>query len=301
MAYTATTYLSFKPFFHPRGQDMTQRNFLLSGWLATNDTAEYTPGGIGSTSFQVTAFSAVGLVTYNTLIGAPLYNGQRVVLYNFASNTNDGTYIVSSLTTTSATAGTFVAVPLTGKALAASAQTSQTAEGVGQLQFGTRYSVSQTFTATAVTVSGNQMTVSYTTLVGPQLTPNDNVTLAGMTNAGNNGTFSLQTVLPTSGTNQTAGKFIVTNAAAVATDSGTGTGNFIAGIEVAVGGQYPTLLEVNTVHGYVYVWDTINYTVRIFQTGASGSVPLVELGLGATWTWDPTLTTLIVVPKYFPQ
>ena len=300
MAYTATTYLSFKPFLYPRGHDMTQRNFLETGWLAMNDAAEYTPGGIGSTSFQVTAFSAVGLVTYNTLVGSPLVNGQRVVLYNFASNTNDGTYIVSTLATTSATAGTFVAVPLTGKALAASAQTAQTAEGVGQLQFGTRYPVAQTFTATAVAVSGNQMTVSYTTLVGPQLTPPDSVILAGMTNAGNNGTFSLQTVLPTSGTNQTAGKFIVTNAAAVATDSGTGTGNFIAGTEVAVGNEVPIIVDINTSKGFVYLWDATNYTVRIFATGTSSGATVADLALGATLTFDPTLTVLGIFPKYFP-
>src|SRR5271167_1755911 len=121
MAYTNSTYVSFKTFFHPRGVDTTERNFIVAGWLVMNDTAEYTPGGMGSSSFQVTAFSAAGLVTYNTLIGAPLVNGQRVVVYNTSSNTNDGTYVVSTLATTSATAGTFVAVPLAGKALAASA------------------------------------------------------------------------------------------------------------------------------------------------------------------------------------
>lgn len=290
MAYTATKYLSVIPNLYPRGGDNSQRMAWVIGTLAENDTAtEYAVGGIGSTSFEVTAFSSVGLVTYSSLVGAPLVNGQRVVVSNTASNTNDGTYIVSAITTTSATAGTFVAVALPGKSLAGSSQTSQTAEGVGQIQWGARVTLTQTFTATAVSVSGTNMTVTYTTLVGPQLqaNPNQKIVLTGMTNAGNNGTFTINVVTQTS---STGGSFIVTNAAAVATDSGTGTGTLTVGSNDHSAAGVPVWAEISSSQkGWVYVWDAINYTVRIFVTGTSANTVLNEAALGANVAFDGTI------------
>jgi hypothetical protein len=261
----------------------------IRGNLVDCDTAtEYCPGGIGSSSFEVTAFSAVGLVTYSALKGDPLVNGQRVVVYNTASNTNDGTYIVSQLATSSASAGTFVAVPLPGNVLAGSAQTAQTAEGVGQLNFGNRNLQAQTFTVTAVTWSGGVMTCTYTTLTGPQLWGGDNVTLAGMTNAGNNGAFSLSAVYPTS---STAGSFTVNNPNGVATDSGTGTGYFQAGSENAsVTNEAPVQVTIFTSKGWIYDWDSTNYTIRVYTTGASSGAVFAEAALGAHVAFDPTTT-----------
>ncbi len=282
MSYTATKYFSPRAFPYPAGFDASGGQHLVTirGNLVDCDTAtEYSVGGIGSTSFEVTAFSAVGLVTYTALKGVPLVNGQKVVLYNFASNTNDGTYIVSAVTST-----TFVALP-GPTAIAGSAQTSQTAEGVGQLQFGVRAYLAQTFTATAVTQSGGINTITYTTLTGPQLWPGDKVTIAGMTNAGNNGTFSLNTVTPTSAT---GGSFTVANASGVTTDSGTGTGSFEAGISAYNSMSVPVQVNFYTALGYVYTWDPVNYTLRVFLTGASSGAILSEAALAASVLLDTT-------------
>lgn len=295
MAYTATKTLQPRAYAFPRGFDNTQKTVIIRGTLVENDTStEYSTGGIGSTSFEVTAFSSVGLVTYSSLVGLPLVNGQKVVVFNTASNTNDGTYIVSALATTSATAGTFTAVPLPGKTLAGSSQTTQTAEGVGQLQFGERVPLAQTFTATAVTVTGGVMTVTYTTLVGPQLQPGDSVLLAGMTNAANNGPFSLVTVAPTS---STAGAFTVNNPSAVASDSGTGTGSFKAGID-AYNSLYPPIqLTIFSNKGWVYVWNYVNQTIQIFTTGTASGDVLNEAALGASVTFDGTIAFEAVVQR----
>jgi hypothetical protein len=288
MAYTATKTLQPRAFPFPAGFDNTQKMAWLRGTMVENDTAtEYSIGGIGSSAFQVTAFSAVGLVTYNSLVGLPLVNGQLVVIYNTSSNTNDGTYTVSQLTPSSSVAGTFVAVPLAGKTLAGSAQTTQTAEGVGQIQFGSRQYLNQTFTVTAVTVSGGVMTCTYTTLVGPQLQPGDSVLLAGMTNAGNNGSFSLVAVYPTS---STAGSFTVTNTAAVASDSGTGTGKFKTGSDFYDTLYAPVQVELFNSKGYLYKWNPTNQTVQIFMTGASSGAVLAEAALGATVAFDGGIT-----------
>lgn len=295
MAYTATKFLSVRPFPFPRGKDNTQRMEYIFGSLIENDTAtNYSTGGIGSTSFQVTAFSAVGLVTYSTLVGLPLVNGQRVVVFNTASNTNDGTYIVSQLTISTTTTGTFIAVPLPGKSLAASAQTGQTAEGVGQIQWSSRTPLSQTFTATAVTVSGTQMTITYTTLVGPQLQSGQGVLIAGMTNAGNNGTFNINIINQTS---STAGSFIVTNAAAVALDSGTGTANLLVGSDEPAAAGVPVEVELGTTKGYLYQWDGTNYTIRIFVTGASSGAIFAEAALGSSVTFDNSITFAATFPR----
>lgn len=278
MAYTATKYLSPAGFSFPKGQDDTQRMVVFRGSLVENDTAgNYSTGGVGSTAFQVTAFSAVGLVTYNSLVGAPLINGQRVVIFNTASNTNDGTFIVSQIIPSSAVAGTFVALPIPGKTLAGSAQTSQTAEGVGQIQWGTRVQINQTFTATAVSVTGGIATITYTTLVGPQLQPGQSVTFSGMTNAGNNGTFSVTGAFPTS---STGGTFTITNPSGVSTDSGTGTGIFMAGLGNASANETPVQIKVDSNKGWIYKWDPINQTIRIFGGATSGAI-LAEAALGA--------------------
>ena len=98
MSYTATKYFSPRAFPFPAGIDNTQHLVHVSGNMVDCDTAtEYTTGGVGSTSFEVTAFSAVGLVTFSAMKGVPLVNGQLVVVYNTGSNTNDGTYTVSGL------------------------------------------------------------------------------------------------------------------------------------------------------------------------------------------------------------
>lgn len=296
MAYTATKFLSPRAFAHPRGADNTQRNVVIRGYLIENDTStEYSVGGIGSSSFEVTAFSNVGLVTYSSLKGLPLINGQRVVIYNTASNTNDGTYIVSQLTST-----TFVAVPIPGKALAGSSQTGQTAEGVGQIQFGVQALLAQTFTVSAVTVSGGIMTCTYTTLTGPQLFPGDSVTLAGMTNAGNKGTFSLIGVFPTS---STAGSFTVNNPNGVSTDSGTGTGNFQAGILDQSAGEVPTppVHVYSPSSGWDYVWDQNNYTVRIYGTGSGANAAFAEAAVGATVTFDGNIVFEATFPRSLPH
>lgn len=287
MSYTATKYLSPRAFAFPGGFENTQHLLTVRGTMVENDTSTlYCTGGLGSTSFEVTAFSAVGLVTYTALVGVPLINGQKVVVFNTASNTNDGTYIVSAITPSSSSAGTFIALP-GPTAIAGSAQTSQTAEGVGQIQFGNRATINQTFTATAVAVSGGIMTVTYTTLVGPQLQPGQNVTLAGMTNAGNNGTFSLSTVTQTS---STGGSFTIANASAVASDSGTGTGVFIAGIDVYNSSAAPIAVNVATSKGWSYQWDYTNQTVRVFTTGASSGAVFAEAALGASLVFDNTIT-----------
>jgi hypothetical protein len=289
MSYTATKYLGVRPFPFPKGNDITQRRAIISGQLVDCDTAtEYTPGGIGSSSFEVTAFSAVGLVTYSGLKGAPLVNGQLVVIYNTASNTNDGTYIVSQLTPASATAGTFVAIAIPGSVIAGSGQTGQTAEGVGQIQWGARVQEAQTFTVTAVSWSGGVMTCTYTTLTGPQLTPGDNVLLAGMSNAGNSGSFGLTGVFPTS---STGGSFTVNNPNGVTTDSGTGTGNFQAGSENAsTTNETPIEVRIDSSKGWVYRFDYTNLTIRIYVTGSASTDILNEAAVGATVAFDPTIT-----------
>jgi hypothetical protein len=288
MAYTATKFWSVRPFPFPKGFDNDQKGVTIRGNLVDCSTpTEYTPGGIGSSSFEVTAFSATGLVTYSNLVGAPLVNGQRVVIFNTAGNDNDGTYVVSQLTPSSASAGTFVAVPIGNNVLSGTAQSGQTAEGVGQIQWSARNLLPQTFVVTAVTWAGGVMTCTYTTLTGPELWPGDSVTLAGMTNPGNDGQFQLTAVYPTSAT---AGSFTVNNPGGVGTDSGTGTGSFTAGSGQSSGINNPVQVTLFSSKGYVYVWDTTNYTIRVFLTGTASGDPMNEAALGATVAFDPTLT-----------
>ena len=294
MAYTATKFLSPRAFQFPKGIDNTQHLVFIRGNLWENDTAtEYAVGGIVSTSFEVTAFSAVGLVTYALLKGMPLVNGQLVVISNTASNTNDGTYIVSAITPSSSSAGTFVALP-GPTAISGTGQTAQTAQGVGQIQWGAQQFLPQTFTATAVTVSGGVMTVTYTTLTGPQLQIGDTVTLAGMTNAGNNGTFSLNSVTRTS---STGGSFKVNNTGAVASDSGTGTGNFNAGISAYNTSAQPLQVTIFSYKGWIYVWNRQNQTIQIFTTGTASGDVLNEAALGASVTYDGDITFEVAVVR----
>jgi len=288
MAYTATKTLNLALFQFPQGVDNTEHTVILRGNVVENDTAtEYVPGGVGSTSFQVTAFSAVGLVTYSSLKGIQLVNGQTVVIYNTASNTNDGTFTVSNVVASSTSAGTFTAVPLVGKTLSGTGQTGQTAQGVGQLHFGVQALIPQTFTVTAVSNTGGQVTYTYTTLVGPQLQASQFVTIAGCTNAANNGTFSINSITQTS---STAGSFIVTNSAGVTTDSGTGSGNFQAGLQTFARNGLPVVqMTFFSIKGYTYVWNPTNSTVQIFLTGTSSGSVQNEAGLGPTVAFDNTI------------
>jgi hypothetical protein len=292
MAYTATTYLSPVAFEYPLGNDITLRNQFIRGNLVMNNTSEYSIGGIGSTSFEVTAFSSVGLVTYSSLVGAPLYNGQLVTVYNTSSNTNDGTYTVSALTTSSSTAGTFVAVGT----IAGSSQTTQTAEGVGQLQFSNRNTLTQTFTVSAVTATTTQVTYTYTTLVGSQLVPGQSVVIAGCTNAGNNGSFVVVSATPTS---ITAGAFVVSSTTGVTTDSGTGTGSVKVGIDAIDSTQNPlqVLAWSTYVKGYIYTYNPAKGTIQVYLTGASSGSALSEAALGATIAYD-TIQFEAVFPRF---
>lgn len=288
MSYTATKVIQPRLYPYPKGQDFAGRTFTLRGSLVENDTAtEYAVGGVGQSAFEVTAFSAVGLVTYSNLKGLPLVNGQKATISNTGSNTNDGTYLISQLTPSSATAGTFVAVP-SPTPISGSAQTTQTAEGVGGFLFGSRQLIPQTFTATAVVAQvGGFMKVTYTTLVGPQLTQNDSVYLAGMTNPGNNGgPFVIVSATPTS---STAGSFIVQNPNAVSSDSGTGTGNFQAGAENYAAANPPVTVKIFSNKGYTYVWNDQNQTIQIFLTGTASGDPSNEAALGATVAFDGTM------------
>jgi hypothetical protein len=96
MSYTATAVAAVVPFGYPRGLDITQNNQIVRGQLSLANAA-YNKGGLGSTGFQVTAVTVLGVVTYNQLVGLPLQVGQKVVIFNTASNTNDGTYTIASV------------------------------------------------------------------------------------------------------------------------------------------------------------------------------------------------------------
>ena len=284
MAYTATKYLSPKAYAFPNGFDQTAKTTIVRGVLLENDTStEYSVGGIGSSSFEVTAFSNVGLVTFSALVGLPLINGQRVVVYNTASNTNDGTYIVSNIAMSSATAGTFTAVPIPGKTLAGSSQTTQTAEGVGQLNFAARAQINQTFTVSGVAASGGITTVTYTTLVGPQLFPGQSVTLPLSSGTA---VYSPIAVYPTT---STGGSFTVSDPSAAAT-TGSGTGAFISGIEAVQSALNPIQVRIMSSDlGYVYLYDQTNLTARIFVQDGSAGHALQEVALGANVVFDGTL------------
>jgi hypothetical protein len=294
MAYTASKYFSIKPLPYPAGQDNAQRTSTLRGTLSDQsaDAINYTVGGVGSSSFQITAFSAVGLVTYNSLIGLPLQNGQKIVAVG--TTHNDGTYIVSKLTPATSVSGTFVAVPLPGHSLDGTGDTAQTAEGVGGLQWGAKYSIPQTFTVTAVTVSAGVMTCTYTTLTGPQLSPRDPVTLAAFTNAGNDGSFTINTVVTTSAT---AGSFTVANLNAVASDSGTGTGFSMSGFSENAADNSPVEVRLTSTKGFVYIYDTTNNTIRIFATGTASGDALNEIATGANATFDNTVSFAAVFER----
>lgn len=284
MSYTATKYVSPKPFEYPNGFANEDRTTIIRGALFENDTStEYSVGGIGSSAFEVTAFSNVGLVTYSNLVGLQLVNGQTVVVYNTSGNTNDGTYIVSQLTPSSATAGTFVAVPIPGKALAGSSQTGQTAEGVGQLSFTERQQINQTFTISGVSASAGITTVTYTTLVGPQLRPGQTVILP-VTGGAGTAVYTVTNAFPTS---STAGSFTVQDPSAVAT-SGSGTGIFITGTDVVQTLDNPIQVTITGAKGYWYQYDYINNTIRIFVTGSANG-PAVEAAVGATVAFDGTM------------
>lgn len=285
MSYTAQAPVAVVPFSFPQGNDITQYCQFVRGELSFGNAA-YTTGGLGSTGFQITDVSVAGVVTYSTLVGLPLQVGQKVVIFNTASNTNDGTYVVTAVAPTSATAGTFTIASPVG-----SHQATQTAQGVGQLQFAEVGKFKQTFTATAITKVGNTCTVTYTTLTGPQLVANGNtVTLAGFSNAGNNGTF---TVLSTKRTSVSAGSFTFTNALGVASDSGTGTGLLNSGSQFVQTTKNPLQVKFETVagSGLEYRWNAINQTVQIFEQGAANGATATTPGALVEYT---TATALLL-------
>ena len=108
-----------------------------------------------------------------------------------------------------------------------------------------------------------------------------------MTHAGNNGTFSLNGVYPTS---DTGGAFKINNPNGVATDSGTGTGAFKAGIEAYNSQSNPVSVKLFNSNGYVYRWNAQNQTIMVFTTGTASTDALNEAALGANVLFEQTLT-----------
>ena len=223
MSYVTGSYVSVQPYEYPRGVDRTLFNQVLRGIVqpAGPVTLDYVTGGLGSSTFEVTAVSTAGVATYSALLGVPLYSGQTVTLSTLTHNS--GTYTISTVAPSSSTAGTFQLVNIYTNGLfvpigTLTADTSQTANGVGQISFATPASVKQAATISAVTQSVTQSTLTYSALVGPQFKAGQQVTISGMTNAGNNGTFE---VLGVEYTTYAVGHLIIYNPNGVASDSGT--------------------------------------------------------------------------------
>lgn len=125
-------------------------------------------------------------------------------------------------------------------------------ETTGQIHF-IKYSK---WTISSVTVSGTTATIAYTVSIGDAPTKNQSVVLAAL-NTGNNGTFQITSVTPTS---PTAGTFTITNPSAVLENPATGTGTIFLGslnISAAVFNSGP-----NTV--------TFTYTLGAGQAPAAG-------------------------------
>lgn len=280
MAYTATSTLAVIPFGYPRGVDNTQNCQYIRGNLVfSGGTGEYSVGGIGSTAFEVTDVTAGGVVTYSGLTGLPLVNGQTVVIVGTSTAGNSGTKIVSQVTPSSATAGTFQI-----NAFGGVHDATQIAEAVGALQFAVSTSVKQTYTVASVVAAVGTVAYTYTTLTGPQVQPGQTVTFAGMTNPGNNGTFKVKSVTTTS---ITAGTITAYNSAGVSTDSGTGVGVVKIGAEAIETQSVPTQVRIwSTIgSGYLYNWDNLNQTVQVIVSAAAAS-PDSEAAVGPTIAYD---------------
>ncbi len=82
MSYVTGSYVSVQPYDYPRGVDRTLFSQVLRGIVqpAGPVTLDYVTGGLGSNTFEVTAVSTAGVVTYSALLGVPLYSGQTVTL-----------------------------------------------------------------------------------------------------------------------------------------------------------------------------------------------------------------------------
>ncbi len=90
-----------------------------------------------------------------------------------------------------------------------------------------------TVNITAATQSGSNTTYTYTLTSGPALRPGMEIVVAGMTDAGNNGTFTLVAA--------NAGTFTVANSAGATASSQSGTGTVVVEISTA----FPTGCDVN--------------------------------------------------------
>ena len=291
MSFTQATVLAVNPFSFPRGQDMTQYNQWVRGTLSMNAaTAEYVLGGIGSNSFEVTDVTALGVATFNDLVGLTLYNNQTVIITGTSTAGNSGVKTISNLAFSSATAGTFQL-----SSFGAVHDATQTADGVGQVQFGVSTTQAQTFTVTATVSAAPYVTYTYTTLTGPQLQPGQSVTIIGETNPGNNGTFKVFSVTPTA---ITAGAFVAFNSNGVSSDTGTGTGSLLVGAQFIETTQPPTQVRVWSTKGlgYVYEWNPAAQTIQCFVTGTASTDPLNEAATGAHIVFD-TLQFEAVFPR----
>jgi hypothetical protein len=273
MAYTVSNYLSPVPFGYPRGLDNTQQNQIVRGLLVQSQVPGYMVGGIGSTIFEVTDVTALGVCTYSNLLGLQLVNGQLVTLLAATTSGNNGVKTISAVTPSSLTAGTFKITPN-----AATHDASQTINGVGALRFGVIGQNAQTFTVASVVATSTTVAYTYTTLTGPQVQPGQQVLIAGCSHAGNNGLFEVQSVVQTS---ITAGTITCFNSGGTSSDSGTGTGSLKVGL-IAVQSATPTeVLAFSQYSGaYDYKWNPVAQTLRI-ATASS------ELATSAsTWAYD---------------
>ena len=90
-----------------------------------------------------------------------------------------------------------------------------------------------TVNITAATQSGLNTTYTYTLTSGPALRPGMEIVVAGMTDAGNNGTFTLVAA--------NAGTFTVANSTGATASSQSGTGAVVVEISTA----FPTGCDIN--------------------------------------------------------
>ncbi len=303
MAYVTGSYVSVQPYDYPRGVDRTLFSQVLRGIVqpAGPVTLDYVTGGLGSSTFEVTAVSTAGVATYSALLGVPLYSGQTVTLSTLTHN--PGTYTISTVVPASSTTGTFQLVNIYTNGLfvpigTLTADAAQTGNGVGQISFATLASVSQAATISAVTQSVTQSTLTYSALVGPQFKAGQQVTISGMTNAGNNGTFE---VLGVEYTTYAVGHLIIYNPKGVASDSGTLAATLKVGSNSIYTTMPPTQVQFETVagSGYVYRWNAANQTIQTFVTGTASATPLAEIlgvGTGVAVPFDSAIAFEAIFP-----
>jgi hypothetical protein len=289
MSYTATTPVAPIPFSNPRGSDFTQKNQTIRGNLFQyGGTVEYAVGGVGSTSFEVTDITTLGVVTYSNLVGLPLVNGQKVVIGSVGpTGTNAGIKTISAVTVATASTGTFQIDTFNG-----THDASLTVEGVGQIQFAEKQNVAQAFTVATVTAgsagANGTFTFTYSGLTGPQLQVGQSVTLA-CSKAANTGTFVVKTVTPST---IAAGSVVVyATGGGASTDTGTGAAFLAVGVEAIQTAQPPTevLVWSTKPSAFVYTFNPLSQTVQVLTASA-------ELAVGTTWSFD-TIQFVAVFPK----